>query len=199
MLIYQFPPRVDKTTKQLEEFNASVQRKKIRKDGFKNLVLGLILFAISFFVPFVPVKILLYVLTAFYFFLAYMVFHYAKWINTSDSWTKVYDDRIEHSQIGALTSRVIVSTVYFEDIVSSSQNMIGELCIKLKENHKSKLSQTKNGQTTPIEIKDNVISMFFDNPKPKLYLINEMYDRIKYPKKEYNVIEDDEDDEYNSF
>lgn len=196
MLIYQYPPKVDKMTKQMQEFNASLERKKYKKDALKNLCLAFILFVISFFVPFIPVKILLIVFGSFYVFLSYLIFHFGKCLNSPNAWTKVYDDRIEHSQVGKITPFVTKSVVYFEDIESSYQNAVGDLCFKLKDDCKSKAEVTKRNATTSQKLKNNEISLSFNDPDPKLYIINEFYEIIKYPKKNYREIVDDEDEEY---
>lgn len=196
MLIYQYPPKVDRTTRQMQEFNASLERKKYKKDALKNLCLAFILVVISFFVPFVPVKILLIVFTVFYVFLSYLIFHYGMFINSSKIWTKVYDDRIENSQLSALMPWFKVSVVYFEDIESSYQNVVGDLCFKLKDGYKSKVEVSKKNTIISQEIKNNELSLHFSDTQPKLFIINEFYEKIKYPKKEYREIVDEDEDEY---
>lgn len=196
MLVYQYPPKVDKTTMQMREFNASLERKKFKKDSLKNIVLGLVLFAISFFVPFVPVKILLCVFALFYIFLGYLIYNYANYINSPDMWTRVYDDRIEHSQVSTLTRRVYTTTVYFDDVESSHQTFMGELCFKLCDKPKSHCEIVKNGASAKKNIKNNEIALFFDDTEPKLFIINELYEKIKYPKKDYLEIVDEDEEDY---
>ncbi len=196
MLVYQYPPKIDRTTMQMQEFNASLERKKYKKDSLKTVFLGLLLFAISFFVPFVPVKILLYVFCLFHVFMGILVYNYAKNINSKDNFTKIYDDRIEHSQKSPVTMRVKKFTVFFDDVEKSCQNVVGELCITLKSEHKSVCQVVTKDGVSEINIKNNQISLCFPDPEPKLYIINEFYEKIHYPKKVYREIIDDEEDEY---
>ena len=42
---------------------------------------------------------------------------------------------------------------------------------------------------------ENKVTIDFQDTKAKLYLIENLHEQIKYPKKQYNVIEDEEDED----
>ena len=93
----------------------------------------------------------------------------------SGAYTKIYDDYIEHKQASLFNLKKTnykEVTVFYSDILSSSQDAFGNLQIKLKTGE--------------------IISLYFCDTDAKLYLINNLYKEIKYPKKEYRDLSADE-------
>lgn len=54
----------------------------------------------------------------------------------------------------------------------------------------------QRGQGESFVPEDGMIALSFQDTKGKLVLINDFYEKIGYPHKEYNKIEDEEDDYY---
>lgn len=54
----------------------------------------------------------------------------------------------------------------------------------------------KEGREKAFMPEDGMIALSFQDTKGKLVLINDFYEKIGYPHKEYNKIEDEEDDYY---
>lgn len=54
----------------------------------------------------------------------------------------------------------------------------------------------KEGREKAFVPEDGMIALSFQDTKGKLVLINDFYEKIGYPHKEYNKIEDEEDDYY---
>lgn len=193
-LLYQYPPKIDRKTAQLRKFNDSLERKKYNKNAVKNVAVALIMGIIAFFIPTAAVKIFVFLLSAMSFFSAYLLYKCGESINSPDNWTKIYEDRIEHSQINVISNKITQFCIKFDDIENSRQNAIGELVFVLKDGHGATVTSISKGRETNQKIKNNSVSISFINSKPKMYLINNMYSQIKYPKKNYNIIEDDEDE-----
>lgn len=194
MLLYQYPPKSDKRTKQLLEFHAAGERKKLKKEAFKNIVIALSVILLTFFIDNIAVKIFTLAVSAFFVFLAYVICTSAKQYNNNNDWTRIYDDKIEHSQNCFASQKVMEFTVKYSDIESTHQDWLGRLIINLKEDHTVKAAVKKRDTIKALKIKKNCISLSFNNTQPKLYLIKEMSEKIKYPKKEYISYKDYEDD-----
>lgn len=196
MLLYEYPPKNDKRTAQLLEFHACAERKKIRKNALKSLILSVIVAAVALFIPEIAVKIVVLLVAAVGLVSAYLVYFSSKQINSKNDWTKIYDDRIEHSQTAVASNRVTHFCINYEDIKSSRQNIIGELVLKLKEDNNVRVTVSDGKTVKEKAVRDNCVTLYFSNSKPKLYLINNLYEKIGYPKKDYVAIEDDDEDEY---
>lgn len=198
MLLYEYPPKVDKRTAQLLEFSASGERKKIRKNALKSVILGLLIAVIALFVDNLVVKIIVLLISAFNFFTSYLLYKSASQINDKNNWTRIYDDHIEHSQSGVVIGKTFEITVYYDDILRSYQNSMGELVFELNKTDNTVYRMISKKKTDDLIVKDYKLSLYFVNSKPKLYLIDNLYEKIKYPKKNYIPYEDD-DEEDNSF
>lgn len=197
MLLYEYPPKQDKRTSSIIEFNASMERKKIRKNAVKNVVIGVAIAALSFAVPNIPVRIFVLTLAGFELFIAYFLYRSTLSINSKNNCSRIYDDHIEHRQTGVMSGRITEFNVCYEDIESSAQNAVGDLVIKLNENNSAEMKRVKGGKIEALPIKNNCVVLVFNNSEPKYYLINNLYEKIRYPKKEYLPYVDDEEEEDN--
>lgn len=195
MLLYEYPPKVDKRTAQLLEFSAVGERKKVRKNALKSIVIGLIIVLIGIFIDNIPVKILILFIGAYNLFAAYLLYKSASQINDNNNWTKIYDDHIEHSQSGVVVGKTFEMTFYYDDILRTTQNSMGELVFEFTNTDKVTYRIISKKGSDDLIVKDNKLSLYFLNSKPKLYLIENFYEKIKYPKKNYLPYEDDEDEE----
>ena len=85
MLLYEYPPKVDKRTAQLLEFSAAGERKKVRKNATKSIVIGLIIVLIGVLIDNIPVKIHLQINTGLNRYGFRTITEYKKAINKSPS------------------------------------------------------------------------------------------------------------------
>ena len=196
MLLFQYPPKIDKRTAQLVEFNASKERKKIRKNAVKSVAVGLVILALSFFVSNIAVKFFVFLVAGFNMFTAYLLYKSADQINDKNNWTRIYDDHIEHSQTGVVTGKITEITFYYDDVEKTSQNALGEMVFTFKNTERIKVLVKTKKENREVAVKNNGFSLYFVNSKPKLFLIENLYDKINYPKKNYIVIQDDEDESF---
>lgn len=195
MLLYEYPPEQDKRTSSIIEFNASMERKKIRKNAIKNVVIGVAVAALSFAVPNIPIRIFVLALSGFELFIAYFLYRSTLSINSKNDRTKIYDDHIEHRQTGVMSGRITEFNICYEDIESSAQNAVGDLVIKLKEKNNAEVKRVKGDKTEALPLKNNCALLVFNSSEPKYYMINNLYEKIKYPKKEYLPYVDDEEED----
>lgn len=107
--------------------------------------------------------------------------------------TAVYDDRIENVQTSTFGLREYI--VPFEDITSSRQTMMGGTELNLRDGNSAKCYEIKKENKTEIAIKNNSVVLNFPSSKAKLVVIRDYSEQIKYPKKNYIVIEDEDKEE----
>ncbi|MBQ9375135.1 MAG: hypothetical protein IJU04_02195 [Ruminococcus sp.] len=194
MLLYEYPPKLDVYGKQQKAVHDLSEHKKMRKNMYKNLILAAVIFAIGFFANILIIKIVLWLIAVGNALTALLLYNVSALSRDTKLYTKIYDDRLEHCQGYALSKKHTYIVLYYSDIVKSYQNNHGDLIVTLKDGYQSTaVTESKNGNVDAIQ--DNTIKLKFQDTKAKLYLIENLYEQIKYPHKEYNVIEDDEDED----
>ena len=68
------------------------------------------------------------------------------------------------------------------------------MCFHLKNTEKSRFSKlSRKGERTAYQPKDGILVMKFIDTKAKLTLIEKLHEEINYPKKNYNVLTDEDD------
>ena len=175
MLLYKFPKKLS-ASEQIEQAGERIKlNKKIRRLKIQNIIILAVICILLWRVPLVLLKFL----TAFILLLCIvfncLILMVVKRQEDSGAYTKIYDDHIEHKQASLYNLKKTnykEVTVFYSDILSSSQDAFGNLQIKLK-----------NGE---------IVSLYFCDTDAKLYLINNLYKEIKYPKKEYRDLSADE-------
>ena len=61
--LYVFPPKLSRTEKQAKALNDLAEHRKMSKQMYRNLILAGVIFALSLFVKFIVIKILLILLS----------------------------------------------------------------------------------------------------------------------------------------
>ncbi len=195
MLLYEYPPKLDVHGKQQKAVHDLNEHNKMRRNMFKNLILAGVIFVIGFFVSVLIIKILLWVIALGNALTALLLYNVSALSRDTRLYTRIYDDRIEHCQGSAFTKNHTYITLYYSDITESYQNNHGDLIVHLKDGYESIAEiETKQGKENAV-LKDNTLKLKFQDTKAKLFLIDNLYEEIKYPHKEYNIIEDDEDED----
>lgn len=175
MLLYKFPKKLS-ASDQIEQASEKMKiNKKIKKLKIQNIILLAAAVILVWRVPVVWLKIL----TAF-FIIAYiavnsLIMLSVKRQDDSGAYTKIYDDRIEHKQANLFNlkkSKYKEITIFYKDIKASAQDVFGNLQFKLAS--------------------DEIISLYFCDTNTKLFLINNLYKEIKYPKREFKDLSSDE-------
>lgn len=195
MLLYEYPPKLDRHGRQLKAVHDIEERKKMQRNMYKNLTLGLIIVFIGILIPAAVFKVIVMFIGAANIVTAYLLYRFSALSRDTECYTRIYEDRIEHCQGSLLTGNHTKMIIYYDDVVKSYQNPFGKLIVHLKGGYVSEINSDKRNKSLDEDLQNNQITMFFQDTKAKLYLIENLYEQIKYPKKEYNIIEDEEDED----
>ena len=193
MLLYEYPPKLNRIQRQQKAVNDLAEHRKMRKGLYRNLIIGCVIGVVGIFVPVMIVRILLWLIAAANIAVALLLYRFSALSRDTECFTRIYDDRIEHKQGSLLSKKYLTVTLMYSDIERSEQTPQGAVVFYLKEDAAPSLE----GFTARAEreLSRHRLTLSFQDTKAKLYLINELHDRIKYPKKNYNVIEDEEDED----
>ncbi len=195
MLLYEYPPKLDRKGKQLKAVHDLEEHKKFQKNIYRNLILGIVIVVLGMLVPLAVLKIAVMLIGFCNIGMAFLLSRYSAMSRDTNCYTRIFDDRLEHKQ-GSLISKNYTSVVlYYADILKSEQTPSGRLTVWLKEGHGLQLKQDKPTRNVENELKEGKITLNFQDTRAKLYLIENLHEEIKYPKKQYNVIEDEEDED----
>ena len=192
--IYVFPPKLSRTEKQAKALNDLAEHRKISKQMYRNLILAGVIFALSLFVKFIIIKVLLMLLAAGNAAVGIILYRYYTLSRDTRLYTRIYSDRLEHLQKLGLMGDMLKVTLYYDEVERSSQDGRGNMCFKLKKCEKSQFTKvSRKGGESDHQPKDSLAVLKFIDTKSKLTLIEKLHEEIKYPKKNYKVITDDDD------
>lgn len=195
MLLYEYPPKLDIHGKQKKAIHDLNEHHKMRRNMFKNLILAGIIFVIGFFVNVIIIKVLLWIIALGNALTGLLLYNVSALSRDTSLYTRIYDDRLEHCQGNAISKKHTNVTLYYSDITKSYQNNHGDLIVHLKDEFKSTAeTETRKGKESAVT-ENNILKLKFQDTKAKLYLIDNLYEKIKYPHKEYNIIDDEEDED----
>lgn len=195
MLLYEYPKPADRQAKQLKAINDLNEHKKMQKNMYKNLLLGALIIAVGFLAGYTIIKAVLWIIGIGNMLTAMLLYNVSSLSRDPKVYTKIYDDRLEHCQSGIISKKHKYITFYYKDSLKSYQNNRGELIIELKEQYKSEIYIEDKSGKTKITPENNQLKIRFQDTQAKLYLLNNLYEKIQYPHKQYNVIEDEEDED----
>ena len=193
MLLYEYPPKLNRIQRQQKAVNDLAEHRKMRKGLYRNLIIGCVIGVVGIFVPVMIVRILLWLIAAANIAVALLLYRFSAMSRDTECFTRIYDDHIEHKQGSLLSKKYLTVTLMYSDIERSEQTPQGAVVFYLTEGAAPALK----GDTAKAEaeLSQHRLTLSFQDTKAKLYLVNELYDKIKYPKKNYNVIEDEEDED----
>lgn len=192
--IYEFPPKLSRTEKQAKAVNDLAEHRKMSKQMYKNLVLAGIIFALSIIVKVLIIKVLLMAVAIGNAAVGLLLYRFYTLSRDTRLYTRIYPDRLEHLQKLGLMGDMLKVTLYYDEIESSSQDSRGNMCFRMKEISKTSAEKiSSKGIASGYEIKNSLLTLKFIDTRSKLTLIEKLYEEIKYPKKDYKVITDDDD------
>ena len=198
MLVYEYPPKISRASRQAKAASDLAQHRKIRRNMLKNLVLAAVIIGISFLVGNIFIKILLIIIGLANAAVGALLYWYNMLSFDAKVYSRIYDDHIEHSQRVGFSKRYLHAVIAYADVEKSEQDNHGNLLVTLKSDNSAELfTCDENGENRQAyELKDNTVSLRFADTKAKLTIVSDLYEKINYPHKEYKVIEDDDDDYY---
>lgn len=193
MLLYEYPPKLTRLQKQQKAVNDIAEHKKMQKALYRGLIIGCAICVLALLVPTMIIKILLMLIGIGNIAVAFLLYRFSAMSRDTECFTRIYDDHIEHKQGSLLTKKYLTVTLAFDDIVKSEQTPQGAMVFYLTDSAAPATEGADKKQLA--ELSEHRLTLSFQDTKAKLYLINELHEKIKYPKKDYNVIEDDEDED----
>ena len=195
MLLHEYPKALDHQHKHLKAVHDLEEHQKMKKNMYKNLILAALIITIGFFASVLIIKIVLWLIGIGNAITGILLYNVSSLSKDSNIYTKIYDDHLEHCQGYTLSKKHTYITFYYDDSIESYQNNKGDLVIKLKDGYKTKIFLDNKKDKLEIQPKDNLLTLKFQDTESKLFLINNLYAKIIYPHKEYNIIEDEEDED----
>lgn len=195
MLLYEYPPASDRAGMQRKAIRDLEEHKKMQKNMYKNLLLAAIIIAIGFLASPVIIKVVLWIIGVGNTITALLLYNVSSLSRNTKIYTKIYDDKIENCQAGIISKDLTYITFYYEDSIESYQNNRGDLLVKLKPGYKSSVYVEDKKEKRQVKPENNMLKLRFHDTKAKLFLIENLYEKINYPHKDYNVIEDEEDED----
>lgn len=195
--IYEFPPRLSRSEKQAKAVHDLQEHKKMRSNMYRNVILGAVIFAIAFLAKIAVIKILLMLISLGNIIVALLLYRFYALSRDTDLYTRIYEDGFEHCQNMSFSGKKLFASLYFDEIEKSFQDNHGRMVIKLKNTERSSFTvKDKRGAESAFVPENNTVTLSFADTQSKLKLINDFYEQMKYPHKEYNKIDDEADDYY---
>lgn len=195
MILYEYPPKLDKQGKQLKIVHDIEEHKKMRKNMYKNLILAAIIFTAGFFPQLMIIKVILWVIGGGNALTALLLYNVSALSRDSKLYTRIYEDRLEHCQGSTFSKKHTYIEFYYDDAEKSYQDRQGDLIVELKNGYKTSVYVEDKNSKIKVSPENNQLRIKFQDTRAKLFLIENFYEQIKYPHKEYNVIEDEEDED----
>lgn len=200
MLIYEFPPKLNRIEKQAKAVHDLEEYKKMRQNMFKNLILGIVIIVMGILAKVTLISVVLMIIGGVNIAVGIVVYSLMSLSRDTNSYSRIYEDKIEHKQRIGLSQKYLKCVIYYDEIAKSFQDSHGNMIINFEKLQKSEFSEidADDKNEKKYEIQNNEIKLKFIDIKSKLTLIEKCSDKIKYPKKNYNIINDEEGDDYYS-
>ncbi len=195
MLLYTYPPKLDKRAQALKAQRDIEEHKKMQRNMYKNIILAVIIIAVGALAPPVILKVILWLIGAGNLITALLLYSVYAISRSTECYTRIYDDHIEHCQISLIRKIKTEIVLAYGDIEKSYQDSRGRLVCVLKKGAEPQVTSSKPYKYMESELAAGRLTLDFQDSRTKLYLLENLHEQIHYPKKEYNIIEDDDEDE----
>lgn len=173
MLLYEYPDKKDIAAQRRQMAMTAAKRKKLRTKSIVIYIMSAAVFLLGLTAEGIFAKVAICFLAVVSAALNVVTAQLAFMSDPKEK-TKVYDDGFTHETKSFLGKKRAFD-IRFEDVLKTVQSSSGDLVITLKSG--------------------DILTVPFVVTKTKLFLLNELHKQLKYDKKQYNVITDD-DDEY---
>ena len=195
MLLYEYPPKLSRRDKQLKAANDLAEHKKMQKGLYKSLALGAVILVIAVIVKPVILKIVFALIGGGNILVALLLYRYSALSRSTECYTRIYDDHIEHRQGSVLSGKYFSCVIKYDAIKKSEQDPRGNMVFYFKDSADTSGVITEPSSRKARELEKGSLTLSFQDTRAKLYLIENLSEQIGYPKKNYNVIEDEEDED----
>ena len=198
MLVYEYPPELNRMERMAKSAYDLQEHNKIRRNMYKNFILGGVIILLGFLPEIILIRVLLWIIGVLNIFVGTLLYMYYSFSKDEKLYTRIYDDRIEHCQRENIGGKYLCVCLYFDEIESSVQTSKGRLLCRLGKTENSHFEiKSKKGESEFVPQNGEIMLKFVDT-KAKLVLVKDMYEKIKYPHKEYLEINDEDGDGYYS-
>lgn len=191
--IYQYPSAKDKQLARREMPKRLAARKKLLRRLYLSVAVSVVIAVIAVFSHNVAATVLLLLLSAISLLVSVVAVRISL-VSFETEETVIYDDYKLIHTTALMKGGKRRFEIKLTDALKSYQDSVGNLVFELSD--KSSASVTDIKKKKEIARKsERTVTVIIRTTKTKLFLINELYEIIHYPKKSYNVIEDDDFDE----
>ena len=190
--LYSFPPPVSRSEQMAKAAADLAEHRKMRRQMYTNMATGAGIMAISMLVPFAVVRILLLLIGLANIVVGLLLYRFYSLSRGTGLYTRIYEDRLEHCQYKGLTGEKLYFVIYFDEVTASRQDSRGTLILDLEPQRSSMVHEFKVTGKSPVKISRRVC-LHFPEAAPKLKLVKDYHEKIKYPKKNYRELTDEDD------
>lgn len=186
--IYSYPSNKDKQLLRREAPKRLVARKKLTRRLTLSVVASLVIAVIAVMSGNAIATVLLLMLSV----LSLLVSVFAVKISLlsfEEEETVILDDYTMLHTTALMKGGKRSYKIKLSDVKKSYQNSVGDMVFELQKGVAT--ITDKKGKKESTSTKEGVITVIIRTTKTKLFLINELNEIINYPKKNYNIIEDD--------
>ena len=192
-LLYQYPPTLTRSQKQAQALNELSRHRKMRSQMYRNFILAGVILGLSFLVRVAFVKVLLIVIGLLNGAVGAVIYGLYAASQDKRLYTRIYSDHLEHCQRSGLKKQWLHYRLFYSEVKRSFQDNRGAMIFELEKPELSSCErEEKSGERVPVALEDPIKLRFADT-SVKLALIEKVHEQIGYPKKNYNVITDDDD------
>lgn len=194
--IYEYPGGMTRSERQAAALLRLEQHRKLRRQMIRNIILAAVIGALSFLCPVIFIRVLLILIALGNLGVGLVLYSIQLAAIDEGQFLKVYPDRLEHRMALGLTGKHQTSVIYFDEIVSAKQDSLGRLAVTVSPSKDSRSRfyiEDRQGRRTDLLLKDNTVQLRFPEAAPKLWLIENCWEKLHYPKKEYKKLDDSDD------
>lgn len=184
MFIAQYPEERSTHERRLNSMARSNEMKKIKSSSAKSIIISAVIFVLSAEIEILWIKLIVIIIGLSSLFTAFMLYRLTAEKYDARNYTKIFDDKIIHSQTTLITSKQEIYTIFFSDIEKSAQNSIGYLEMTISSDGKSEAEiLSKKGKRLSFGECEEKIILKFSVQDGKYYLIKNLSDEIKYARR----------------
>lgn len=168
-LLYSFPEKVDRVTERNNKIKFLSESKKAKRKMLFSSLAGLLIIAIAIFASVSWFKILIALIGVYSIFVSYAGYKFQIMSLDSECYTKIYSDRIEHLQYDFFKKYKVLYVIEYRNIVSSRENYLGYLEIKLENSSDCAYVIFPDGRK-PVNFKNNLVVLNFQDFNTKQFI-----------------------------
>lgn len=173
MVLYEYPTKTEKAVMRRQAAVSAAKRKKLRVRSILTYIISAAVFLLGLTAEGVFAKAAICFLAVFAAGLNVVTSQLA-FMGMPDENTIVTDNGFTH-ETKPFAKKKQRFEISFDDIEKTEQDGLGDLVIKMKSGE--------------------MLTIHFQVTKTKLFLLNELHEKLKYDKKQYNIISDDDAEE----